>query len=101
MAQAVPQGLKRAEAVGDDAVIAFVERMVRRKASADEGLHPLKAANRRDLTIEAIVLTTAAPYGVFDSQVVEEARERLAAFQCSLRPAAEHPGSDYGSLLRS
>lgn len=72
------QALKRAVEEGDAEVIAYVKRMV----LADErsrGFGYLADADRLDLTVEAIVADSSAPYHrLFDPQTVQAAIDCLA-----------------------
>lgn len=71
------QALKRAVDVGDAEVLAYVARMVC-SPEPSRGFGYLKAAERLDLTVEALLIDASKPYHhLFDPDVVEAAVERL------------------------
>jgi hypothetical protein len=72
------QALRRAVDEGDDALIAFVGRLVTTNAPS-RGFGYLFDQDRLDLTVEAVVADERPPYHrLFDSDVVDAARRRLA-----------------------
>jgi hypothetical protein len=73
------QSYKRAVAEGDAEILAYIVRMV----TSDEpsrGFGYLKDAGHLDFTVEALVADPARPWHhLFDGDVVQAARDRLAA----------------------
>jgi hypothetical protein len=71
------QAVKRAIAEGDDAVIAFVERLVN-QPEPSRGFFYLKDAGRLDLSVEALVVDTSRPFHqLFSGAAVAISEERL------------------------
>lgn len=71
------QALKRAVDVGDAEVLAYAARMVC-SSEPSRGFGYLKAADRLDLSVEALVIDADKPYHhLFDADVVEAALQRL------------------------
>src|SRR4051794_20925779 len=71
------QALKRTERSGGS-FVEFAARLIRMEEPS-RGFLILKNAGRLDLTVEALVADTRRPYhGVFDPEVVELAKQRLA-----------------------
>jgi hypothetical protein len=94
------QAYKRAVADSDAEVLAYVVRMVR-SDEPSRGFGYLKDANRLDLTVEALVADPSKPWHhLFDADVVQAARDRLAAHGYQVAPGKpQKPASLTNALM--
>jgi hypothetical protein len=84
------QAVKRAEK--NDELIPFVSRLVT-EPEPSRGFYILKKERRLDLTVEALLCDRSKPYWPeFDHDILERARQRLAAHGCDT--LAEDPLGD-------
>jgi hypothetical protein len=83
------QALKKAVESGDVEVVAYIRRMVLSDAPS-RGFGYLEAANRLDLTVEALVVDPTKPYHhLFDEEMVRAAIERLAEHDYEVDDSSE------------
>jgi hypothetical protein len=81
------QALRRAVEQGDDELVEFASRLVTSEHPS-RGFGYLDEADRLDLTVEAVVADSSAPYHArFDDRVIRAARRRLREHGFRPQPA--------------